>query len=199
MQDELGPQELKDRLDVIEKMIVEGRRSTQRWGWTFVLWGIVYYVAFAWSVWHPSPWAWPVTIFIGLVATVLIASSKSAEQPKTTLGRSIASVWIALAISMCILFPVLGFSGRLDNHVFLSAVSAILGMANCASALILRWRVQLACAVLWWGTVIAACFGSDRQSMIAFLVAIFFCQVVFGIYGMIAESNARKWRPAVHA
>ena len=39
--------ELKDRLNLIETMIAEGRRTTESWGWTFVLWGVAYYVAMA--------------------------------------------------------------------------------------------------------------------------------------------------------
>ena len=31
--------ELKDRLSLIETMIAEGRRTTESWGWTFVLLG----------------------------------------------------------------------------------------------------------------------------------------------------------------
>ncbi len=31
--------ELLGRLSMIEGMISEGRRTTGRWGWTFVLWG----------------------------------------------------------------------------------------------------------------------------------------------------------------
>lgn len=192
-------EELRDRLSLIENMIAEGRRTTQHWAWTFLLWGFVYYAALAWSAWRPSPWAWPVTVFVGVVATILIASSRTSDQPRTSLGRAIGSIWIALAVSMCALFPALGFSGRLDSHVFLSAVSAILAMGNGASGLILRWRVQLACAIVWWATAVAACFGSETQSTIVFLVAVFLCQIVFGIYGMVAEANVRKYRPAVHA
>ena len=94
---------------------------------------------------------------------------------------------------MFLLFLALGLSGRLaDQHVFLAVVSAILGMANGASALILRWKVQLACAIVWWAAAVATCFGTDTQSTIVFLVAIFMSQIVFGIYAMIA--NARQHR-----
>ena len=38
-----------------------------------------------------------------------------------------------------------------------------------------------------------ACFGSDNQIAIVVLVAaIFFCQIVFGIYGMICEARKRS-------
>ena len=42
-------QELNDRLSLIESMIAEGRRTTESWGWTFVLWGVAYYIAIAWA------------------------------------------------------------------------------------------------------------------------------------------------------
>ena len=54
MPDHTTEQELNDRLALIERMIAEGRRTTESWGWTFVLWGVVYYVAIAWSAWSPA-------------------------------------------------------------------------------------------------------------------------------------------------
>jgi hypothetical protein len=94
---------------------------------------------------------------------------------------------------MFLLFLALGLSGRLsDQHLFLAVISAILGMANGASALILRWKFQFACAVVWWIAAVATSFGTDAQSMIVFLIAIFLCQIVFGIHGTIAKAQERK-------
>jgi hypothetical protein len=118
----------------------------------------------------------------------------------TTLGRAVGSIWIALGISMCLLFPALALSGRLtDQHLFTAVMSAILGMANGASALILRWKVQLACAAVWWVAAAAACFGTEAQSTVVFLVSIFLCQIVFGIYVAIADAQARRRRGPIHA
>ncbi len=203
MHDHTTEQELKDRLSLIESMIAEGRRNTESWGWTFVLWGVAYYVAMGWNKWGQSVWAWPVTMIAAVIVT-LVVSSKSAKHPATTLGRAISTIWITLGISMLLLFPALGVSGRLtDLHIFIAVVSAILAMANGASGLLLRWKMQFACAVVWWVTVVASCFGTEAQSMTVFLVAIFLCQIVFGIYGMIADARKRKVRQAhdrpVHA
>ena len=200
MQDHITEQELKERLSLIESMIAEGRRNTESWGWTFVLWGAAYYLALAWSAWGHSAWAWPAIILIAVMVTVVVASMKAGHHPQTTLGRAIGSIWIALGISMFLLFLALGLSGRLtDQHLFVAVISAILGMANGASALILRWKVQLACAVVWWVAAVATCFGTDAQSTIVFLVAIFLCQIVFGIYCVIAEAQERKRRGPIHA
>jgi hypothetical protein len=200
MQNHTTEQELKDRLSLIESMMAEGRRRTESWGWTFVLWGVAFYLAIAWSEWSYSAWAWPVTMLIAVIVTVAVVSFKERKHPETTLGRAIGSIWTALGISMFLLFLALGLSGRLtDPHLFPAAVSAILGMANGASALILRWKVQLACAVVWWAAAVASCFGSDVQSSIVFLVAIFLCQIVFGIYCAIAEAQGHKRRGPVHA
>jgi hypothetical protein len=200
MQNHTTEQVLKDRLSLIESMIAEGRRRTESWGWTFVLWGVAFYLASAWSEWSHSAWAWPVTMLIAAILTVAVVSSKERKYPETTVGRAIGSIWTALGISMFLLFLALGLSGRLtDPHLFPAAVSAILGMANGASALILRWKVQIGCAVVWWATAVASCFGSNLQSSIVFLVAIFLCQIVFGIYCAIAEAQGHKRRGSVHA
>ncbi|HEY3454711.1 MAG TPA: hypothetical protein VGK64_08935 [Bryobacteraceae bacterium] len=200
MQDHIAEQELKDRLSLIESMIAEGRRNTESWGWAFVLWGIVYCVAIAWSGWGHSVWAWPITSLIGVIVTAVVAFLKAGNRPKTTLGRAIGSIWIALGISMFLLFPALGLSGRLtDLHLFVAVISAILGMANGASALILRWKLQFACALVWWAAAVASCFGADAQSTIVLLVAIFLGQIVFGIYCVIAEAQELKRRGRIHA
>jgi hypothetical protein len=192
--------ELRERLSIIESMIAEGQRSTESWGSTFVLWGVAYYVAIAWSRWGHGGWAWPVTISVAALLTVVLTFSRLGGHPRTTLGRAIGSIWIALGISMFLLFFAAGLTGRLtDRHLFFAVISAILGLANGASALILRWKVQLACAAVWWAAAIATCFGSDTQSIIVFLVAIFLCQIVFGIYGMIASTQGRKRQAPLHA
>jgi hypothetical protein len=200
MQDETTEHELKDRLSIIERTIAEGRRTTKSWGWTFVLWGVAFYVALAWSAWGHSLWAWPATMLVAVIVTVVVASSKADNHPPTTLARAIGSIWIALGISMFLLFLALGLSGRLtDQHLFVAVISAILGMANGACGLILRWKIQSACAVVWWVTLVATCFTSDAQSIIVFLCAIFLCQIVFGVYGMMAEMQVRKRRGIIHA
>ncbi len=202
MPDQTSAQELQDRLSLIENMIAEGRHHTESWGWTFILWGAAYYLAMAWSAWGHSPWAWPVTVSAAVVVTAVVIAVKIGHRPhaETTLGRAIGSIWIAVGTSMFLLFLSLGMSGHLtDQHVFVAVISAILGIANAASGLILRWSVQLACALLWWVAAVTTCFGSDMQSTIVFLVAIFLGQIVFGVYCVLSEAQARARRTGLQA
>ncbi len=199
MENEHSEQELKDRFELIERMMAEGRQTTGNWGWAFVLWGVAYYVALAWSAWGRSEWAWPVTMLMAVIATIVINSLRSGPSTKNTLGLAIGSIWISLGISMFLLFFALGVKGKLaDPHVFLATMSAMLGMANGASGLILRWKGQLVCAGLWWATAVATCFGSNAQSTRVFLAAIFLCQIAFGVYSMIPATH-RQGRGPAHA
>jgi hypothetical protein len=52
---------------------------------------------------------------------------------------------------------------------------------------------------VWWVAAVATCFGTDSQGTIVFLMAIFLCQIAFGIYGVIAEAQERKRRGPIHA
>ena len=197
MPDQVTEQELKDRLSLIETMIAEGRRTTGSWGWTFVLWGVAYYVAIAWSVWGHYPLAWPVTMVAASVLTVVLATRRRRSQPRTTMGRAIGSIWLAMGITMFVLFFSLSLSGRLaDQQTFIALVAAMLGTANATSSLILKWKAQFACAVVWWAAAVISCFGTLIQSSIAGVTAIFICQIVFGIYATICESG--KSRQVAH-
>jgi hypothetical protein len=194
----LDQHELADRLNLIESMIAEGRRTTESWGWTFVLWGIAYYVAIAWAAAGHPALAWPVTMAAAGTITGVVASRREHDKPSTTLGRSMAAIWVSLGITLFLLMMSLAWSGRLDAHNSVAIVGAMLGMANCTSSIILRWKMQFACALVWWAVAVLACFASESVSGIGFLVAIFFCQIGFGLYCMFAESRMHK-QGAAHA
>jgi hypothetical protein len=188
--------ELKERLSLIETMIAEGRRTTISWGWTFVFWGVAYLIAIGWTAYNQWPWAWLVTMMSAWVLCMAIIWSKKKNQPQrgpgTTIGRAISSVWFAMGVSMVLIFPALGFSGHFNQHVFVAIAASLLGVANGASGVLLRWKAQIASAAVWWAASVAACFGTDNQCSAVFVVAIFLCQIVFGVYGMILESRERR-------
>lgn len=193
--------ELRERLSLIESMISEGRRSTTKWAWTIVLWGVAFYVAIAWSsgmfggpIWGQHYMAWPVTM-VGtwLLSWSLIARiRKGAKAPMTTVGRAIMSIWTAMGISMFALLLPMGLSGHSEQQVCVAVVATLLGTANAASGILIKWKAQIACAVVWWLASAASLFGNITQSTIAFLAAIFFCNIVFGIYAMVLESRERR-------
>ena len=191
-------QELKERLILIESMIAEGRRSHERWGWVYVLWGVANCTAILWTALGHFPYAWPIAMITASVLTAVLAVRKTASRPSTTLGRAVSSIWITLGVSMMLLFPALGISGRIDEYIQISVASAMLGMAYAASAILLRWKAQFACALIWWGSSVFACFGKGTPVAVVYLSAIFFCMIVFGVYGMISDWRARK-QEAVHA
>jgi hypothetical protein len=185
--------ELKDRLKLIEAMIAEGRRTTESYGWTFILWGVAYYVAIAWAGLGHSDLAWPVTMTVAGVLTGVIIARKRRKRPPTTTARAIGAIWCATGISMFVLFMALGWSGKLMHYdIFVAIMAAMLATVNAASSIFLKWKLQFVCALVWWATVIYACFSGGNLLTIVFLAAIFFCQIVFGLYGMIREASTRR-------
>jgi hypothetical protein len=189
--------ELGARLKLIESMISEGRRSTAKWGWTFVLWGVAYFVAAAWATWGQSWLAWPVTMVAAAVLSSVAASRMERGMPETTLGRAIGAVWIAMGSSLMVVLTCLAVSGRYDGHVFVAIIGAMVATAHATSAMVLKWKAQFLCAAVWIAAAVAACFGSDVVVAIAFLGATFLGQIAFGVYAMILESRRRQG--AAHA
>ena len=202
MQEQTNTQELKDRLELIENMLSAGRRKTESWGWVFVLWGVAYYIAIAWSSWGNSlrlfsHLAWPVTMLTACLLTMVIAFSRKRNEPETTMGRAIGSIWFSVGISMLLLFPSLSMAHKLDQQSFVALIAVMLAIANGASGMILKWRAQIGCSVVWWITSVAAVFCSVAQVTILFLATLTVCQIGFGIYAMTRESKRRH--EAVHA
>jgi hypothetical protein len=191
--------ELRERLKVIEDMIAEGRHGQESWGWSFVLWGVAYCIATAWATWGHSNLAWPVTMIAAGIVTSIVATRMGHGHPETTLGRAIGAVWMAMGISLMVVLVCLAVSGRYDAHVFVAIVGAMLATAHATSAIVLRWKMQFGCALVWLAACVTACFGSDTAVAVAFFGATFFGQILFGIYAMILESRRRKQREAAHA
>lgn len=208
MSESIDTQDLQERLQLIESMIAEGRQTTEGWGWVFVLWGMAYVVAIVWSgwinvlfgkmvfSWPANHWSWIVTMFGTAALTLGIGTSARKPSARNRIAQATSAVWWGPGISMMVIFPALGWSGRLDTHLFVALVAAILGGINAASSMILRWRAQFACAVVWWLTSAVACFSSERQLLLVFLTALLLCQIVFGAYAMRCD---RKRAGARHA
>jgi len=194
--DEMESKDLAERVRLIEAMMAEGRRKCESWGWTFVLWGVAYYVAFYWNPYFR--YSWPVTVIVAGLLTFLGFMRRRDVAPSTALARAIPSIWIATGFSMFIVFFALGQSGHLPGRTFFSCASAMLGLANVACGLTLKWKAETACGLVWWAAAVAAAVGPQEVGTDAFLVAIFLCQIVFGIYAMILESRRRKMDGALH-
>jgi hypothetical protein len=191
--------ELVERLKLIENMIAEGRQTTESWGWSFVLWGVAYFIATAWATWGRSDVAWPVTMIAAAVVTGVAASRMSRGRPETVMGRAIGAVWTAMGVSLFVLLLSLSIGGLGDGRIFVSIIGAMLGMAHAASAIILKWKMQFACAIIWLAAAVISVFGTDNRAVDIFLAATFFGQIVFGIYAMVLDSRRRKQREAAHA
>ena len=190
---DLAENDLSGRLNLIETMIAEGRQTTESWGWTFVLWGVAYYVAIAWSMWSGhSSIAWPVTMLSAAAITGIVASRQGKREPETTIGRAISAIWMCVGISLFVFCLCISLSGHAEQHAFLAVIEVMLGCANATSAMILKWRTQFLAALVWWVAGVISCFGSVTQSSVCFLVAIFFGQIVFGTYMMISEAQEKK-------
>jgi hypothetical protein len=199
MTDEMDGKDLAERLRLIESMMNEGRQKCESWGWTFVLWGVAYYVAFYWSSWTNFEYAWPITMVAAGLLTAAGFTFKDCG-PNTTMSRAIGSIWTATGLAMFILFFGLSFSGHMTNpRIFFAGAPAMLGLANVACGMTLKWKAELACGLVWWAATMVACFGPPAAAVNSFLVAIFLCQILFGIYAMILESRRRKGNGAAHA
>ena len=146
--------ELTERLKLIESMIAEGRRAQRDGRWTIVLWGVAYYVAIAWSSGMFGGPIWGSTTGVAgdddctwLLNAAWSARMRKSARPETTLGRAIISIWTAMGISMFMLLLPLGLAaGLTSRHV--AVVMTLARHGQCCFGIILKWKMQIGCAVV---------------------------------------------------
>jgi hypothetical protein len=188
-------EELLTRFELVEMMVKEGRRSTEYWGWTFVLWGTAYLIAIAWSYWLRQPnIAWPVTMIAAVVLTIVMAGRKRRAKPQTPVSRAIVGIWRAVGAAIFIFCFAVGLSGHGEMHSYIATVEILLGVANCAVSMILRWRGQFLIALLWWISAIATCFVSSHWIMPILVFDTLIGFLGFGLYLMYCERRDRRLR-----
>ncbi len=183
------------QLAFIESMILEGRRTTEYWGWCFLLWGTAYLVAVAWGSGYlgkaGTQWAWPVSMVLATVLTVVVAARKSRGKPVTTQTRAIQGIWTGVGLGIFIFAFPATFAGRYgDGHLFTAGIEILLGVAHFASGSLLRWRLQLAVGGLWWVAALVSTLTHNRTGLaVPFVTATLVCNMGFGAYLMYAEAR----------
>ena len=108
---------------------------------------------------------------------------------QTTVGRAMMAIWTAMGVSLFIFGFGTGLSGHGDLHAVFAGLETILGMAYITSSIVLRWKAQFACGVLWWATALVSFFGSVQQARIGFIVGTLVCMIAFGIYSMVRNGG----------
>jgi hypothetical protein len=195
--------DLLQRVALMEAMIAEGRRSTTRFGWIFVLWGLVDIAGVGWEKVQPSfNWIWPITIVTGFVIQFLILALRRGAMlvcGKSLQTRSIAAVWSMMGVTVLLYVAAAIVQHRAGQISYIAAILMFVGMAHATSALILRWAAQGAVAVLWWAGGIAAYFLPLDYFLTIFVAEMFFGMILFGLYAMWLDRGERGRRAIAHA
>lgn len=194
-------QEWQERFELIEKMMLEARRTTEYWGWAFVIWGVAYLIAIVWTSLAQYPiLAWPITMTAASVATAVIAKKKIQGKSGTVLGRAMMAIWISMGVALFILCFATASTGHWETHTSMATIESFLGAANMASGIILRWRTQAFVGVLWWAAAIATCLVPASQVDLIFIAITTVGMIGFGFYLMILELKAKSSaQKAAHA
>jgi hypothetical protein len=195
--------DLMQRLALMESMIAEGRRSTSRCGWIFVLWGVVEILGMGWQWAWPSIWIWPTTLAVGFLiqGTIMGAiRNRRPAYPMSLRDRSIGAIWSMMGLATTLYVLTAIFSHLAWQYSFMAGIFMLVGMAHAISAMFLRWRVQGAVAALWWAGGVAMFFAhSINRLFVVFPLEMFFGMVLFGLYGMMLDRRDRGGRVNANA
>jgi hypothetical protein len=183
--------ELVQRIALMETMIAEGRQSTARFGWIFVLWGVVELAGIAWEVTQPqSNWVWPITIAGGFVLQFLgfvLRRRRGIVCSMNLKSRSVSAVWSMMGLAATLYSFTAIFRHEAWQVSFFVGIFMLVGLAHATSAMILRWAAQGFVAAIWWAGGLAAFFVRREYDTTIFVVEMVFGMIGFGLYAMWLE------------
>jgi hypothetical protein len=196
--------DLVQRIELMASMIAEGRQTTMRCGWIFVLWGLVNLAGMGWQMGpHHSRWVWPVCLGTGLVIQILGLAVRKRAGPRPCQGmqsRSVGAVWAMMGLALIVYVGAVLATHFAWQYSYVSALLIIVGLAHAISAVILRWRVQAVVAGLWWaGAVAVLVFNSRPAANSIFLIEMCFGMIAFGVYVMLLERRGNSGVKGEHA
>ena len=187
--------DLVSRLDVMEQMVQEGRKSTQFYGWMFVLWGVGYVLAIGWVYLLPKPMlAWPVVMTLTALVGGVIAAKKRRGQALNSRSRAVWATWVATGSAIFVFAFGSGTSthGWSNPQAMMAGIEVLLGLANVSSSLVLRWRVQMVVGLVWWVCGTASFYVSAEGLLPVLLAGTLICNFGFGLYLMYLEAQAAR-------
>jgi len=194
--------DLLQRIELMECMIAEGRQSTMRCGWIFVLWGLVDLTAWSWQHFLPNshfagPWAWPICLVAGAILTVAgVALQKGRVTAYGSMQcRNIGVLWSMMGVALAIYVACAMVRHLTWQYSYIAALLIIVGLTHAISAMLLRWPVQGVVAAIWWaGAVAAFCARSQKDVQLIMLLEMCLGMIAFGLYAMWLERrNGGSW------
>jgi hypothetical protein len=192
---------LHQRVELIERLVREGRRASESYGWVFVLWGLGHAASLAWDCALPAdrgslPWS----ILMPACGIIMLVKSwrmRRTRRVTSTIGRTIALCWTAATPALFLIMPLQAILvpevGPVAIAHDLIGFCLVIGIPNLASGMILRLPSQITAAIVWWLGAVA--FSQDHT--MAALVAVSFaliaaCEIALGLHLMLRESRARR-------
>ena len=187
-------EDLVQRVALMEEMIAEGRKSTVRFGWVFLLWGLIDLAGVGWDQIQPDfRWVWPITISAGFVLQFIILALRRKRGQRcggSMRGRSVAAVWRMMGLTVLLYVVAAIVQHKAGQISYIAAILMFVGLALAISALILRWLAQGIVAGVWLAGGIATFFVPRSYVLGVFIAEMCFGMILFGLYAMWLEHRA---------
>ncbi len=143
--DKANDLDLQQRVELIERLVSEGRHGTEVYGWVFVLWGIGHAISLGWDCALPFPEAnppWAVIMpLCGVIMCVAGWRRRPRRRVRTTVGRAVGLGWVAATIPLFIATSLQQLATPAHDPASLAhnfvAFCLVIGIPNMASGLIL--------------------------------------------------------------
>ncbi len=191
--------QVAEQLDLIEGMILEGRKTMERSGWVFVMWGVAHVTAtvltFFWPDYYGMLWGGLMGT-CGFIMGIVGRRNEAKRRKSSVMGRAQGAAWGAFLISLFILWVAGPVSGSLTYPSpagFLAVFFVLIGGANFQSGVTINLPMQTRVGLLWWIAGVLILFMPSATTTV-FLVMALIAEIGFGLYLMSLERKGEAAR-----
>lgn len=147
----------REDLELIRRMMQDGRREVVDRGKHFLIWGLVPVVgllatyAKATSGWGPDPrLVWLLVLGVGWASSMIVGRRDGRRARVSTLARRILSAtWVATGVSLTMIATA-GMFGALDVRLLPGLLAAIIAAPVLVSGMLTGEKWLLGVALAWW-------------------------------------------------
>jgi hypothetical protein len=183
------PSTARNRLELIEEMIADGRRTTHGWGWPFVLWGVGHLAGIEVMVQLGIYWGWYIIVPACFIAS-LVALHRNRAGRQTFAGRAIHAVWTAQMIALSI-FDLIAMPGRRmtwEGYDLFFLCS--MGACTYVTGAVLRWRLCVVLGCVWWAAAVLGLVLPGAHTLAwTWMVTTITLELGFGLYLVIRDAR----------
>lgn len=177
-------------MEVIKDMLERRKMKYNQTGFYHLLWGVLISLAIVamytlrnTGLYHLIGYSWAFFVIGGVVVSAIYSKRVCDKQGSSDFqDLGLSAIWVSTTIAMFFVAFIFPFFQAYQWHVIYTMVCLLMGIANIATAILIKQKMSLINGILWWiGSVLFLIIKSEVVFMGTFVLLLIVNNIIPGI------------------